>query len=49
LIAFLPDKKEEAMRAMLQKFDKKVWSYQELKSVTRLFDSDLDREEKRVD
>ncbi|MEA2054056.1 MAG: hypothetical protein U9O96_02905 [Candidatus Thermoplasmatota archaeon] len=24
-IAFLPDRKEEAMRAILQKFDKKVW------------------------
>ncbi len=46
-IAFLPDRKEEAMRAMLQKFDKKVWSYQELKSVTKLFDSDLNRKEKK--
>jgi len=46
-IAFLPDKKEEAMRAMLQKFDKKVWSYQELRAVTKLFDSDLKKEGKR--
>jgi len=36
------------MRAMLQKFDKKVWSYQELKAVTKLFGSDLKREEKRM-
>jgi len=42
----LPDKKEDAMRAVLQKFDKKVWSYQELRAVTKLFDSDLRREEK---
>jgi len=46
-IAFLPDKKEEAMRAMLKKFDKKVWSYQELRAVTKLFGSDLKREEKQ--
>ena len=46
-IAFLPDRKEEAMRAMLQKFDKKVWSYYEVKQVTKLFDADLKREEKQ--
>jgi len=46
-IAFLPDKKEEAMRAMLQKFDKKVWSYQELRAGTKLFDTDLTGREKR--
>ena len=34
------------MRAVLQKFDKKVWSYQELRAVTKLFDADLKREEK---
>ena len=35
------------MRAVLQKFDKKVWSYQELRAVTKLFDADLKREEKQ--
>jgi len=34
------------MRAMLQKFDKKVWNYQELRAVTKLFDADLKKEEK---
>lgn len=46
-IAFIPEKKEEAMRAMLQKFDKKVWSYQELRAVMRLFGAELKGEEKR--
>ena len=26
---------------MLQKLDKEVWGYQELKTVTKLFDTDL--------
>lgn len=45
-IAFLPERKEEAMRALLERFNKKVWTYQELRRVTKLFDSDLRREEK---
>jgi hypothetical protein len=45
-IAFLPERKEEAMRALLQRFDKKVWAYQELRRVTKLFDTDLTRAEK---
>lgn len=44
----IPDgEEEEAMRALLQRFNKKVWTYQELRAVTKLFDSDLTREEKR--
>lgn len=39
-------RKEEAMRALLSRMNKKVWSYQELRRVTKLFDSDLSREGK---
>jgi len=45
-IAFLPDKKEEAMRALLGRMNKKVWTYQELRRVTKLFNTDLGRDEK---
>lgn len=46
-MAFLPDRTEEAMRAMVEKMDKRIWTYQELRAVTKLFDSDLDDKEKR--
>lgn len=46
-IAFLPYKKEDATRAFLQSIDKKVMSYQELKSITKLFDVELPRDEKK--
>ncbi len=45
-IAFLPKYKDEAMRALIEKTCKKVWSYQELRKVTKLFDGDLSKEEK---
>lgn len=45
-IAFLPEKKEEAVRAFIQRLGKKVWSYQKLRRITRLFDTDLSKEEK---
>lgn len=45
-IAFLPEKKEEAVRAFIQRLGKKVWSYQKLKRITKLFDADLTKEEK---
>lgn len=46
-IAFLPERKEDAMKALLGKIKKKVWSYQELKRVTKLFNADLTRQEKQ--
>ena len=46
-IAFLPYKKEDATRALLQSIDKKVMSYQELRSITKLFDVELPRDEKK--
>ena len=46
-MAFLPDRNEEAMRAMVERMDKRVWTYHELRAVTKLFDSDLDINEKR--
>lgn len=45
-IAFLPEKKEEAVGAFIQRLGKKVWSYHKLKRITRLFDIDLSKEEK---
>ena len=45
-VAFLPEKKEEAMRALLEKMGRRVWSYQKLRRITRLFDADLNKEEK---
>lgn len=46
-IAFRPERREGAMRALLQRINKKLWTYQELRRITRLFDSDLSREEKQ--
>ena len=46
-VAFLPYKKEDATRAFLQSIDKKVMSYHELKSITKLFDVELPRDEKK--
>jgi len=34
------------MRAMLKRIDKRVWTYQELRAVTKLFDTDLTTREK---
>ena len=45
-IAFLPEKKEEAMKALLERLKKKVWSYQELARIRKLFDIGLTKEEK---
>ena len=45
-IAFLPEKKEEAMKALIEKMSRRVWSYQKLRRITRLFDADLSKEEK---
>lgn len=45
-IAFLPEKREEAMKALLGRLKKKVWSYQELARIRKLFDVELTREEK---
>ena len=46
-IAFLLYKKEDATRAFLQSINKKVMSYQELRSITKLFDVKLPRDEKK--
>ncbi len=46
-IAFLPDKREEAVRYFLQNMKYNVMSFQELKSITRLFGVNLDSGEKR--
>ena len=45
-IAFLPEKREDAMKALLGRLKKKVWNYYELKKITRLFETDLSKEEK---
>lgn len=45
-VAYLPEHKDDAARAMIEKMGKKVWSYQELRAVTKLFDSDLTKREK---
>ena len=41
-IAFLPDKKEEAVKAFLENMHWKVIGYHELRRLTRLFDVNLD-------
>ena len=46
-ITFLPYKKEDATKAFLQSINKKVISYHELKSITKLFDVELSRDEKK--
>ncbi|MBC7128208.1 MAG: hypothetical protein H5T45_00545 [Thermoplasmatales archaeon] len=37
-IAFIPEKKEEAMEALLERINKKVWSYHDLAKIRKLFD-----------
>ena len=37
-IAFIPERKEEAIEALLKKVRKKVWSYKELAKIRKLFD-----------
>jgi len=46
-IAFLPDKKEEAVRAFLENMHWKIIGYHELRRLTRLFGVNLDGGEKR--
>ena len=38
-IAFLPEKREDAMKALLERLKKKMWSYQELARIRKLFDA----------
>jgi len=45
-IAFLPDKKEEAVKAFLENMHWKVIGYHELRRLTRLFGVNLDSSEK---
>jgi len=45
-IAFLPEKREDAMKALLGRLKKKVWSYQELARIRKVFDLDLAKEKK---
>ena len=47
-VAFLEVHKDDAMREMLKHTNKKVWSYKELSSITKLFNSDLTGREKRA-
>ena len=46
-IAFMPDKKEEALRFFLQNMRYRVMSYHELKPITRLFGVELSSGEKQ--
>jgi len=46
-IAFLPDKKEEAVKVLLQNMRYRVMSYQELKGITKLFGVELSYNEKQ--
>jgi len=45
-VAFLPERKEEAMRALLEKMGRRVWSHQKLKRISKLFDAELTKKEK---
>jgi hypothetical protein len=45
-IFFIEDKKEIATRAFLENINKKIISYQELKQVTKVFDTNLSKKEK---
>ena len=47
VIFYLRDKKDVAARAFVEKSERKIISYQELKQVTRIFDADLNIKEKR--
>jgi len=46
MIYFLDDKSKIAANALLEVLNKKVMSYQELKQVTRVFDTKLSKKEK---
>lgn len=46
-IAFLPDKKEKAVKVLLQNLRWRVMSYQELKGITKLFGVELSSSEKQ--
>lgn len=45
MIYFMDDKSKIAAKAFLKVSNKKVMSYQELKQVTRVFDTDFSKEE----
>jgi hypothetical protein len=47
IIFFLEDKKHIATRAFLENSQRKIMSYQELKQVTKIFDTNLSIKEKR--
>jgi DNA-binding CsgD family transcriptional regulator len=47
VIFYLKNKKDAAARAFIEKSERKIISYQELKQVTRVFDANLDIKEKR--
>ncbi len=47
VIFYLKDKKDAAARALIEKSERKIISYQELKQVTNVFDAELDIKEKR--
>ena len=47
VIFYLKDKKDAAVCAFVEKSERKIISYQELKQVTRVFDANLDIKEKR--
>jgi len=47
VIFYLNDKKDVAARAFVEKSKRKIISYQELKQITKVFDTELDVKEKR--
>jgi len=47
VIFYLKDKKDAAARALIEKSERKIISYQELKQVTNVFHANLDIKEKR--
>ena len=47
-IFFLKEKEDVAVRAYLEKINKKIISYQELKQVTKVFGVDLSKQEKEA-
>jgi hypothetical protein len=47
VIFYLKDKKDAAARALIEKSERKIISYQELKQVTDVFHAELDIKEKR--
>ena len=46
MIYYLDDKSKIAVKALLEVSNKKIMSYQELMKVTKVFDTDLSKEEK---